>query len=225
MELDEVMNRLDKNGDKDKAEMMAAYGIKTENNLGNNVTALRKFARKIGRDHSLALELWDTSIRDARLLASFIDEPDMVTEIQLDQWAEDFDSWDVCDTVCGSLFDKTPYLHKKIREWAVREEEFVKRAGFALLAWWIKHDKEASDDEILVYMPLIKKGAKDHRNYVKKGVSWALRHIGKRNKHLNREAIKAAQELAREEDKSARWVGKDALRELSSDKVKARLKA
>jgi 3-methyladenine DNA glycosylase AlkD len=202
---------------------MARFGISPQNNLGIGVTELRKMAREIGKDHELALRLWSSGIRDARILAASIDDPALVTEAQMESWAKDFDSWDVCDHCCGHLFDKTQSAYEKAIRWSSRNEEFVKRAGFALMAWLSLHDKKVSDKRFLGFLPLIKKGSGDERNYVKKAVSWALRNIGKRSKNLNRSAIRTARDIKKLESRSARWIASDVLRELTSDAVKKRL--
>jgi 3-methyladenine DNA glycosylase AlkD len=181
-------------------------------------------AKKHGRDHGLALGLWRSRIPEARILASMVDEPEMVTERQMDAWARAFNSWDLCDQVCMNLFDRTPHAWKKVREWAKRDEEFVRRAAFALVACLAWHDRVAPDREFLRLLPVIKRGATDERNYVKKAVSWALRHIGKRNAHLNRAAIETAKGIKLLDSRSARWIASDVIRELESKAVKDRLK-
>ncbi len=203
---------------------MARFGITPEKNLGVSVTEIRKFARQIGKDHELALELWQTGIRDARMVAACIEDPGQVTEQQMESWVKDFNSWDLCDHTTGTLFDKTRYAYKKIEEWSQRDEEFVKRAAFALIAWLAVHDKKAADDTFIELLPLIEKGALDERNYVKKAVSWALRSIGKRNIALNKAALKTARRLKKLDSKPARWIASDAIRELTGDKVQERLR-
>jgi 3-methyladenine DNA glycosylase AlkD len=206
-------------------EGMTRLGINPDRALGVRIPDLRRLARDLGTDHSLALELWRSEVHEARILASMVDDPARVTERQMDAWARAFDSWDLCDEVCGNLFDRTPHARGKTIEWMDRREEFVKRAGFALAAWRAVHDRDAPDREFLELLPLIERGAEDSRNYVKKAVSWALRQIGKRNRPLNRRAIGLARRLAARGDSApARWVGKDALRELTSDAVRDRLR-
>ena len=212
---------------------MARFGINPKNTLGISIYDLRKIAKEIGKDpsfakasmgrHELALKLWDSGIHEAKILASFIDEPDKVTDAQLEKWVLDFDSWDVVDQV-SELIAHTPFVAKKIFEWSERSEEFVKRSAFSLIAevsWW---DKKITDKEIEKFFPVIKKAATDERNFVKKAVNWALRNIGKRNKKLNKKAIKVAKEIDKIDDKTSKWIAKDALRELTSDKIKARIK-
>ena len=198
---------------------MAKFGINTKNTLGISVTKLREIAKDIGKNHQTALELWESKIHEARLLASFIDIPDKVTEKQMDSWVKDFDSWDVCDQCCLSLFDKTKFAYKKSLEWSNREEEYVKRASFALMACMAVHNKSMSDNDFIRFFPIIKKASTDERNYVKKAVNWALRQIGKRNMNLNRKAIKLAEEILIIDSKSAKWIASDALRELTNQKT------
>ncbi len=207
----------------DQLEGMARYGISVERRLGVSIPELRKLARELGQDHRLALELWRTGIADARILASMVDDPAKLTEAQMEEWVKDFDSWDVCDQVCDNLFEKAPFVWKKIADWSAREEEFVKRASFALIACLAWHDKKAADARFIELFPLIVRGATDGRNYVKKAVNWALRNIGKRNPRLNRESITVAREIQRLDSKAARWIASDAIRELESQTVQARL--
>jgi len=205
-------------------EGMKRFGISGRNMLGISVTDLRKLAKKIGRSHDLAAGLWDTGIHEARMLASMVDEPGRVTPQQMDRWARGFDSWDICDGCCGNLFDKTPFAHLKAIEWSRSEEEFVKRAGFSLMAELAVHDKSATDAEFARFFPAIKKGSTDDRNFVKKVVNWALRQIGKRNSRLNKKAIALAEKIAKLNSGSARWIAADALRELKSADVKERFR-
>jgi 3-methyladenine DNA glycosylase AlkD len=202
---------------------MARYGISTQNTLGVSVPVVRKLAREIGRNHGLAQQLWSSGVHEARILASMVDDPRLVTERQMEQWAADFDSWDVCDQCCGNLFDKTEFAYRKAVEWAARDEEFVKRAGFALMAALAFHDKRAPDEAFLKFLPVIKRESVDGRNYVRKAVNWALRHIGKRNAALNIMAIQTAREIQAAGSKPGRWIAADALRELASEKVQERL--
>jgi 3-methyladenine DNA glycosylase AlkD len=203
---------------------MARYGINPENNLGVSVGDITKLSKEIGKDHKVAQELWKTKIRDARLLAALIEDPKQVTEKQLEAWVSDFNSWDICDHCCMHLLDKTPSAYDKVQEWVTREPEYVKRAGFALLASLTLHDKKRNDEDFLKYFPLIKNGAIDERNYVKKAVNWSLRTIGKRSLFLNQKAIEVAKEIQKLDSKVAKWIANDAIRELTSDKVLARLK-
>lgn len=195
-------------------EGMARFGIKSANVLGLNVPTLRAMARRMGRQHDLALELWDSGIHEARMLASMIDDPHAVTLRQMERWVASLDSWDVCDCVCGTLFDKTPFAWRKAEQWSRRRPEFVKRAAFSLMAQLAVHDKAAPDARFVRLLPIIEREADDVRNFVKKAVNWALRQIGKRNPRLRRRAIQTARRLRRSESSAARWVASDALREL-----------
>jgi 3-methyladenine DNA glycosylase AlkD len=203
---------------------MSRFGIRTHNALGISVPVLRRLAREIGRDHGLAQQLWNSGIHDARHLAALIDEPGKVTERQMERWVKDFDSWDVVDGCCSYLFDKTPYAYQKAVEWSRRGEEYVKRAAFSLMAVLAVHDKQAADARFVKFLPVIKREARDERNFVKKAVNWALRQIGKRNLKLNRAAIRAAREIRRIDSRSARWIAADALRELTGPAVQNRLR-
>lgn len=203
---------------------MAHYGISTHNTLGISIYTLRPLAKEIGRDHDLALELWESGIHEACILACYIDDPRLVTEEQMERWVADFDSWDVCDQVCSSLFDKTEFACSKAHQWSERQEEFVKRAGFVLMAALAVHDKKASNEQFEAFFPVIIRHATDGRNFVKKAVNWALRQIGKRNSRLNELAIQTGLEISQIDSPAARWIAKDALRELTSEKVQGRLK-
>jgi len=203
---------------------MARFGINPENTLGISIPALRSIAKEIGKDHVLAQELWASGIHEARILAAFIDDPIQVTEVQMERCAAEFDSWDVCDQVCGNLFDRTPFAFQKALDWSSREIEFVKRAGFALMAWLAVHDKKAKDDRFEIFFPAIIQQSTDNRNYVRKAVNWALRNIGKRNRSLNWRAIETAEEVARIDSKTAHWIASDALKELTSLAIQSRLK-
>ena len=209
--------------DPKRVEGMARYGINPRTALGVSIPSLRKLARKVGTDHRLAAGLWATGVHEARVLAGMIDDPAEVTPRQMDRWAGDFNSWDVCDQCCLNLFRSTPHAWKKVAEWARREEEFVRRAAFALLACLAVGDKEASDKDFARFLPVIKSASTDERNYVRKAVNWALRQIGKRNSALNTLATRAAHEIAAIDSKAARWIATNALRELTSKAVRQRL--
>ena len=221
---DEVLQRLQALARTDQLDGMARYGMSTGRRLGVSVPEMRKLAREIGKDHALALALWQGGITDAQILAGMIADPAALTEEQMEAWVADFDSWDVCDQVCMNLFEKSPLARTKIQEWALRDEEFVKRAAYALIACLAWHDKSAPDDVFVDYLPVIAHGATDERNFVKKAVNWALRNIGKRNLPLNLAAIDAAREMQQMDSKAARWIATDALRELESDAVQRRLR-
>jgi 3-methyladenine DNA glycosylase AlkD len=198
---------------------MTRYGINSYNTYGVSIPVLRKIAKEIGKDHEAALKLWKSGIHEARLLAGFVDDPRQVTEDQMEAWVKDFDSWDICDQACSNLFDRTSFAYRKAVEWSGRDGEYVKRAGYVLMAALAVHDKRAVDEVFLTFLPIIKTGATDERNFVKKAVNWALRQIGKRNANLNQSAIKAAEEIRKINSKSARWIASDALRELTSGAV------
>lgn len=222
--VEEILQRLNARARPDQLEGMARFAIVGKGRLGVSVPEMRKLAKEIGKDHALALELWKTGIPDARIVAGMVGEPDKLTAQQMEDWVRDFDSWDVCDQVCMNLFEKTPLAVKKIHDWSKREEEFVKRTAFALIACLAWHDKEAEDDKFTGLFPVIKHGATDERNFVKKAVNWALRNIGKRNPSLNKAAISLAKEIRRMDSKAARWIANDAIRELESDAVQQRLR-
>jgi 3-methyladenine DNA glycosylase AlkD len=202
---------------------MARYGIPSDKAFGVSVGALRQYAKRLGPKHELAAALWKSGWYEARMLASFVDEPAYVTPEQMDRWCADFDNWAICDTACFALFDRSPHAFKKIPVWAKSKDEFVKRAAFALLASLTLHDKAAPDAAFLRCLPLVEKAALDERNFVKKSVNWALRSIGKRNAVLNQAAIELCERLAARPEAPPRWVGKDALRELKSASVVRRL--
>ncbi len=221
---DEILNELKALGTERNREGMKRYGINTDTAFGVSMPVIRGKAKEIGRDHDLAVMLWDTGMHDLRILAALIDEPEKVTEKQLEKWVAGFDSWDVCDQVCMNLFDKTPFAFGKAVEWAEREEEFVKRAGFVLMASLAVHDKKAQDAEFIGFLPIVEKSADDDRNFVRKAVNWALRQIGKRNAGLNRLAVATAKRIKKSGSKSACWVASDAIRELTAEKTLSRLK-
>jgi 3-methyladenine DNA glycosylase AlkD len=219
---DDVMARLRELRNDENRAGMARFGINTETAYGISIYELRPIAKEIGTDHDLAQELWATGVHEARILASYIDDPAQVTDEQMEQWVADFDSWDLCDQVCG-MFERTPHARRKVLEWSERDEEFVKRAAFAIVAGLAVHDKKAPDSDFEEFFPLIVAQSTDGRNFVKKAVNWALRNIGKRNLALNQRAIELAAQLKESDDRTARWIGSDAYRELTSEKVQARL--
>ena len=204
---------------------MARYGLPSDKAFGVPVGAIQKLAKRLGRNHELAAALWDTGWYEARMLAAFLDEPARVKPAQMDRWCRDFDNWGICDTVCFHLFDKTPHAFRKVAEWYDRRDEFVKRAAFALMACLALHDKSAADEPFARSLLFVERAADDERNFVKKGVSWALRAIGERNPALNAAAVTAAQRLAASAAAAARWVGRDALRQLASPAATRRLAA
>ena len=222
--IDDILVKLKCMSNPEAVKWMARYGINSKNNLGIQVCKLREVAKDIDQDHELALKLWNSGIHDARLLACFIDNPVEVTGKQMDSWAQTFDSWDICDQACTSLFDRSPLAWAKIFEWADQTDEFVKRGAFSLIAGLTVHDKKASDSKFEQLIPLIKKHSYDERNYVKKAVNWAIRNIGKRNKNLNQRMIKLSRELLQIDSKAAKWIASNSLRELTSIKIQKRIK-
>jgi 3-methyladenine DNA glycosylase AlkD len=215
MTLEQVIALLQQHANPQAIQGMARFGISSTQTLGVSIPTLRRIAKDIGRDHPLALELWRSGIHGARILASMLADPGLVSPEQMEEWVNDFiDSWDVCDQVCGDLFDKTPYAYQKAMEWPHREQEFVRRAGFVLMAELAVHDKRASDEAFLPFFPLIKQYAVDERNFVKKAVNWALRQIRKRNRHLRAVAVEWAQAIKTLDSRAARWIANDALKEL-----------
>lgn len=202
---------------------MARFGINADKAFGISMVEIRKMAKETGKDHELAQGLWDTGIHEALILACLVDDHKQVTEAQMDSWVAGFDSWDVCDQCCMNLFDRTPYANKKCFEWANDEREFVKRAGYVVMASLAVHDKKAPDEAFERFFPALMAGAVDKRNFVKKAVNWALRQIGKRNMALNKKALGLAREMQKLDSKSARWIAADAIRELESQAVQERL--
>ncbi len=225
MHYKDILQKLKSLSNPEAVAGMARFGINPNNTYGVSIPALRKIARETGKDHALGQKLWQSGIHEARILAGMIDEPEKVTEEQMESWAADFDSWDVCDQVCSNLFDKTEFAYRKAHEWSDRKEEFVKRAGFVLMATLAVHDKSAGDEKFLEFLPVIKREATDGRNFVKKAVNWALRQIGKRNLNLNNAAIETAKNIQEIDSKAARWIASDTLRELTGEKVQKKLYA
>ena len=222
---DAILKRLRSLANPQNVEGMARFGISTcQEALGIPAPVLHKIAREIGRNHALALELWESGVHDTRCVAALIDDPKLVTEEQMERWARDFDNWAVCDNCCGRLFDKTPLAYRKALEWSRREEEYVKRAAFSLMAALAVHDKQAADAKFLRFLPLIQRQSTDERNFVKKAVNWALRQIGKRSLDLNQAAIRTAERIRKIDSPSARWIAADALWELRGDAVQQRLR-
>ena len=219
-----ILQKLKTHGSRENIEGMARFGITTERRLGVSVPEMRRIARECGKDHPLSIRLWNSGIPEARIVASMIADPSEMTAAEMDRWVSEFDSWDVCDQVCMNLFERTPFAGKKIRQWSRREEEFVRRAAYALIACLAWHDKDAPDVVFTGFLPIIKRGVTDERNFVKKSVNWALRSIGKRNPRLNRAAVSTAKEISRLDSKSARWIGADAIRELTSAAVQRRIR-
>ena len=219
----ELINELRKLSNPANVAGMARFGISPNNTLGVSMPVLRLMAKKHKHQHSLAISLWNSGVHEARILASLVDDPDLVSPTQMDDWTYDFDSWDVCDQVCANLWEKTPYAYTKSFEWCRHQEEFVKRAGFVLMARLAVSDKKTPDETIAIFLAEIVEGSADQRNIVKKAVNWALRQIGKRSIELNRQAINTAGEIATSDNPATRWIAADALRELQSTAVQNRL--
>jgi 3-methyladenine DNA glycosylase AlkD len=194
---------------------MARFGINVEKAFGVSMAAQRPLQRRYRRDHELALALWESGHHEARILAALIDDPNKVTPRQMDAWAADFDSWDLCDQACMKLFARTAFVAGKIAKWAKDDREFVRRAAFATMAGYAVHAKAAPDREFLPFLEIIEAHATDERNFVRKAVNWALRQIGKRSKALHKPALALARKLAASDDRTARWIGRDAIRELT----------
>jgi len=224
MQYNDIIRKLQKLSNPQAVAGMARYGIKPAKVYGVSIPNLRSMAKEIGTDHELALELWNSGIHEARILAGMLADPDMTTERLADAWAKDFDSWDVCDQCCMNLFRNTKFAYNKAIEWSASDKEYVKRAGFVMMACLAVSDKKAKDEKFLEFLPIIKKEAGDSRNYVQKAVNWALRQIGKRNANLNRKAIEIADEIQNMSMRSAKWIASDALRELKSETVQAKIK-
>lgn len=228
MTVTEVIKKLKSLGNPENVVGMERFGIVTTKSFGLTAPVLKQYAREVKKQaedrHALALELWETGIYDARAVAFLIDDPKQVTKKQMDAWARDFDNWATVDGTCGYLFCRTPFAYEKAVEWATKMPEFVKRAGFSLMAYLAVHDKKAADSKLAAFLPIIEKHSDDDRNFVKKAVNWALRQIGKRNLNLNKLAIESAKQIKLQNTKPARWIAADALRELTSEKVLERLR-
>ena len=224
-EVQSALAWLKRNGTRKTRDGMARYAIPSDNAFGVSMANIQVLAKRLGRNHELAAKLWDTGCYEARMLTAYVDEPARVTSAQMERWCRDFDNWAICDTLCFALFDRTSHAWAKVATWAVRRDEFVKRAAFALLRSLTVHDKVANDEQFFDGLLLIERAATDERNFVKKAVNMALRAIGKRNPALNAAAVAVAQRLADSPHAAARWVGGDALRELTSAAVTRRLAA
>ncbi len=223
-ELNEIISWIKFNADPVAVKGMARFGITSKEIYGVSIKKIRPFAKLVGKNHKLAMELWKTGIHEARLIAPMIDEPALVTEEQMEKWVKDFNSWDICDQCCSNLFDKTKFAYSKAVEWSGRKDEFVKRAGFVLMAVLSVHDKKADDAVFENLFPIIKRESDDERNFVKKAVNWALRQIGKRNLNLNRTALQTAEEILAMDSKTAKWIARDAIKELTEGKMIGRLR-
>jgi len=222
----DILAELKRRGSQRNVDGMARYGITVPNGkiFGVSVGTLRDMGKRIGRDHALGLALWDTEWYEARMLAAFVDEPARVTPAQMNAWCRDFDNWAICDHCCFHLFDKTPHAYKQVPVWAKRKPEFERRAAFALIASLSTHDEKADSAQFVKFLPLIERAATDDRNFVKKGVSWALRGVGRRSPELHAKSVALATKLAASKESSARWIGNDALRDLNKPAVVKRMK-
>lgn len=227
MKAAEIIRKLESLENPENILGMARFGIATKKAFGVPSPVLKNLAKDIKKQtenrHELALELWETGIHEAQIIAYLIDDAKQVSEKQMESWAKDFDNWAICDGTCGHLFCKTNFAYEKVFEWSEKDEEFIKRAGIVLIAWLAVHDKKASDEKIAQFLPILEKHANDERNFIKKAVNWSLRQIGKRNLKLNKLAIETAETIKAQNTKSARWIASDALRELQNGKVIERL--
>ena len=214
-----ILQRMKSVASPDSLKGMGRFGINTERAYGVSIPHLRSLAKEIGKSHELAKELWASQIHEARILATMIDEPRLVTDEQMEEWVKDFDSWDLCDQCIGNLFDKTKGAYERAILWSGREEEFVRRAGYAMMAYLAVHDKRAPDGKFLEFLSIIEQDSMDERNFVKKAVNWALRQIGKRNQYLNKAAIRSAKLIQKKDSRAAWWIAADAFKELTSEKV------
>jgi 3-methyladenine DNA glycosylase AlkD len=224
-EVEGALKWLKSHSSKRDRDGMARYAIPSDHAMGVSVANIRVLGKRLGHNHALAAALWETGWYEARMLASFVDDPTRVTPAQMDRWCREFDNWAICDALCFHLFDRTPHAWQKVAKWHNRREEFIKRAAFATLWGLTVHDKTSGDTPFIKGLGFIERAASDERNYVKKAVNMALRAIGKRNAALNAAAVKVARRLADSSEGAAGWVGRDALRELTSPSVIRRLAA
>lgn len=224
MQFEEIITELELLSNPEDVEGRARFGINHTKTYGVRMPELRRIAKAAGKNHDLAEKLWNAGYGETKILAGLIEDPKMVTETQMENWVVGFDSWDVCDQCCINLFRKTPFAYNKVFEWSTREEEFVKRAAFAMIAVLAVHDKKADDKKFEEFFPLIIRESVDNRNFVKKAVNWALRQIGKRNLNLNKMAVEIAEEISTIDSKSAKWIAADAIGELTSEKIQERIK-
>lgn len=228
MKVPEILKELKLLGTPENVVGMARFGIVVENAFGVPTPVLKRFAKEVKMQandrHELSMGLWGTGNHDARALAFLIDDPKQVTTKQMDAWAKDFDNWATVDGTCCYLFCRTPFAYEKAVEWAGEKPEFVKRAGFSLMAYLTVHDKKADDAKFAAFLPVIERNSNDDRNFVKKAVNWALRQLGKRSLYLNRLAVETANRIKLQDTRPARWIAADALREITAEKVIERLK-
>lgn len=220
----EVIAHLESISDRSRLEGMSRYGIEVEHAIGVSMPKMRAYAKTIGRDHHLAMDLWDSGVHEARIMASLLADPQLLTEEEMERWVRDLDSWDLCDQCCSNLFRRSPHAFRKALEWSGREEEFQKRAGFATMAALAVHGKGMSERDLQLLLEAVVRESHDDRNFVRKAVNWALRQVGKRDLVSNAMAIAAAERILAKGDRTSRWVASDALRELRSEAVRERLK-
>lgn len=220
----EVIAHLESISDRSRLEGMSRYGIEVEHAIGVSIPEMRAYAKTIGRDHHLAMDLWDSGVHEARIMASLLADPELLTEEEMERWVRDLDSWDLCDQCCSNLFRRSPHAFRKALEWSGREEEFQKRAGFATMAALAVHGKGMSERDLQLLLDAVVRESHDDRNFVRKAVNWALRQVGKRDLVSNAMAIAAAERILAKGDRTSRWVASDALRELRSEAVRERLK-
>jgi len=219
----EVLRQLDSLSHPEYLKGMSRFAINTKKAFGVPIPELRALAKKIGKNHKLAQELWASKFHEARILATMIDDPVQVTDVQMEEWVKDFNSWDLCDQCCGNLFDKTKTAYEKAAAWTERDEEFVRRAGYAVMAYLAVHEKAKDNEKFLEFLSIIEHDSIDDRNFVRKAVNWALRQIGKRNQELNKAAIETAKRVQKKDSRTAKWIAADALKELTSTKVQEKL--
>lgn len=223
--LERILRQLRTHADPAAVAGMARYGIRPARPLGVTVSTLRVMAKGIGTDHRLAVRLWKSGIHEARILATLVTDPDEMTEVQIEEWVRQIDSWDLCDQCCANAFAWSPLAERKCLEWSSQEGEYVKRAAFSLMARLAVGNKSAQEKMFIRFLRIISREASDDRNYVRKSVNWALRQIGKRSLSLHRHAVATAREISRINTPSARWIARDALRELTSVQILQRIKA
>ena len=223
MDVPDVIRELESLGSPDNVVGMSRFGIVPLKAFGVPGAELKRVAKEVKKAvddrHDFAVQLWGAGVHEARIVAYLIDDPEQVTEEQMDAWAADFDNWAICDSTCGHLFSRTPLAYKKVDEWSRREEEFVKRAGIVLIAWLAVHDKKADDERFAELLPILEREAADERNFIKKAVNWSLRQVGKRSLKLNELAIETAERIRAQNTRQARWIAADALRELTAEKT------
>ena len=224
MQIKKIMEHLKANSNPDDIPFMERFGITPDRTFGTKIPVMRTLAKEIGKDRKLAQKLWDKGYRETMIIATMIDDPKLVTEAQMDEWAADFSYWEICDQCVANLFARTQYAWEKAVEWSTSEHDGTKRAAFVIMARLAVAEKKEPDERFEKFFPIIKEGSTDERNDVKKGVNWALRQIGKRNMPLNKKAVKLAREIQGLDSKAAKWIATDAIRELTDQKIVERIK-